>query len=165
MSATTTAIITEDPLYMTSYNIILPPTPTASDDECEEILKPHNKNRTSLADLIPIASAALKSKQDIHQQDSPLARALTKVKLGVQTRRLKEKYLSNEWIRLALNIPVDESTINTNHSSKGRRTREIVRWYEWKYKKITLSLNELESIVDELRTQKLSRLQEKQQIY
>ncbi|EIE88113.1 hypothetical protein RO3G_12824 [Rhizopus delemar RA 99-880] len=29
MSATTTTIITEDTLYMTSYNIILPPTPTA----------------------------------------------------------------------------------------------------------------------------------------
>ncbi|KAG1439367.1 hypothetical protein G6F56_012320 [Rhizopus delemar] len=146
-------------LYPTSYNIVLPPTPTSSDDEFEQVKQ---QNRTSLADLIPIASAALKSKQNIQQQESPLARALTKVKLGVQTRRLKERYLSNEWIRLALNAPVDESGINKNVVSHHQRTKEIARWYEWKYKKITLSLNELESIVDELRNQKLSRFQQQQ---
>ncbi|CAO3700958.1 unnamed protein product [Rhizopus stolonifer] len=149
---------TECMLYPASYNIVLPPTPISSDDESEQVKQ---QNRTSLADLIPIASAALKSKQNIQQQESPLARALTKVKLGVQTRRLKERYLSNEWIRLALNAPVDESVINKNVVTH-QRTKEIARWYEWKYKKITLSLNELESIVDELRNQKLLRFQQQQ---
>ena len=140
-------------IYPTTYNIVLPPTPTSSDDEFDNDIK-----RTSLADLIPIASAALRAKQQEQQQESPLARALTKVKIGVQTQRLKEKYLSNEWIRLALNIPVDESTINdTTICAVRKRTKEIVRWYEWKYKKLRLSIQELESIVDELRKQRLRR--------
>ncbi|KAI8058959.1 uncharacterized protein B0P05DRAFT_559180 [Gilbertella persicaria] len=149
----------------------LPPTPTASDDEIEEIkrksIKLARRGTVSLADLIPVASAALKAKQRIHStqepQDSILARALTKVKIGVQTHRLKEKYLTNEWKRLALGAPVDETTINLGTEEvKTNRTKEIVRWYEHKLKKNTLTLEELEQRVDELRRQKLLIQQQKE---
>ncbi|KAI8328482.1 hypothetical protein BC941DRAFT_444756 [Chlamydoabsidia padenii] len=96
----------------------------------------------SLSDLIPGAAEALRTRQHLQQTTSnndtltlfhdssstsslcnnqpvtnatPFARALTKVKLQVQTKRLKERYLSHEWIRLALGLPVDLSRINLHH--------------------------------------------------
>ena len=152
----------------------LPPTPTASDDEeeaeqqqqqkllKEKSIKLQRRETVSLADLIPVASAALRAKHRQSMaaqssiQDSALARALTKVKIGVQTHRLKERYLFNEWIRLALAAPVDESTINNaKRTLSTNRTMEIVKWYEHKFKRTTLSLDELENRVDCLRRQKL----------
>ncbi|ORZ24037.1 hypothetical protein BCR42DRAFT_402118 [Absidia repens] len=66
-----------------------------------------------------------------HQQQSttnstPFARALTKVKLQVQTKRLKERYLSHEWIRLALGLPVDLSRINLHHCYYSREQADNV---------------------------------------
>lgn len=168
----------------TNINIVLPPTPTASDDEQEEKdavkqmtqIKLARRGTVSLADLIPVASAALKAKQRLSMQqeqlnnppstqDSPLARALTKVKIGVQTHRIKEKYLTNEWIRLALAAPIDESTINRNVLVyKTNRTKEIVKWYEYKFKRLVLSLEELEKKVDELRQQRLLLVQRRPSI-
>ncbi|KAI8371918.1 hypothetical protein BD560DRAFT_423570 [Blakeslea trispora] len=160
------------------FRFDLPPTPTASDDEIEQIkkkgIKLARRGTVSLADLIPVASAALKAKQRLanpdsqqsvqEPQDSLLARALTKVKIGVQTHRLKEKYLTNEWKRLALSAPVDDTTINLGlEEVKTNRTKEIVKWYEHKLKKVTLSLAELEQRVDELRKQKLLAQQLKEQ--
>ncbi|OBZ82221.1 hypothetical protein A0J61_09730 [Choanephora cucurbitarum] len=158
------------------FRFDLPPTPTASDDEIEQIKKKSVKlarrGTVSLADLIPVASAALKAKQRLanfeskqqEPQNSILARALTKVKIGVQTHRLKERYLTNEWKRLALSAPVDDTTINLGlEEVKTNRTKEIVRWYEHKLKKATLSLDELEQRVDELRKQKLILQQQKEQ--
>ncbi|KAG2219370.1 hypothetical protein INT45_006078 [Circinella minor] len=93
---------------------------------------------TTLSDLIPAATAALKASQqlkketersiteegqDQYQQQegtseqvlgSTFARALAKVRVQVQTKRLKEKYLTLEWVRLALALPVDESIINNS---------------------------------------------------
>ncbi|KAL0141259.1 hypothetical protein V8B55DRAFT_1487426 [Mucor lusitanicus] len=157
----------------------LPPTPTASDDEIdleeeqkllrEKSIKLQRRGTVSLADLIPVASAALRAKHRQSMmaaqptQDSALARALTKVKIGVQTHRLKERYLLNEWIRLALAAPVDESTINSaKRVLQTNRTMEIVRWYEHKFKRATLSLGELEKRVDGLRQQKLLVQQQQQ---
>lgn len=168
----------------TNINIVLPPTPTASDDEQEEKdavkqmtqIKLARRGTVSLADLIPVASAALKAKQRLSMQqeqlnnppstqDSPLARALTKVKIGVQTHRIKERYLTNEWIRLALAAPIDESTINRNVLVyKTNRTKEIVKWYEYKFKRLVLSLEELEKRVDELRQQRLLLVQRRPSI-
>ncbi|KAI7886733.1 hypothetical protein K492DRAFT_175976 [Lichtheimia hyalospora FSU 10163] len=70
---------------------------------------------TTLSDLIPAATAALREQQaaeDTSTETTPLARALTKVKLQIQSKRLKERYLGHEWIRLALDLPVDECMIN-----------------------------------------------------
>lgn len=70
---------------------------------------------TTLSDLIPAATAALREQQaaeDTSAETTPLARALTKVKLQIQSKRLKERYLGHEWIRLALDLPVDECMIN-----------------------------------------------------
>ncbi|CEP18591.1 hypothetical protein [Parasitella parasitica] len=170
-------------------NIVhLPPTPTASDNEEEEAeeeeeeekalqqhkllrektIKMQRRGTVSLRELIPVASAALRAKHRAAMaaqssiQDSPLARALTKVKIGVQTSRLKEKYLLNEWIRLALAAPVDESTINTaSRAFQRNRTMEIVKWFELKFSRISLSLDELEQRVDSLRRQKLLVQQQK----
>ncbi|KAG0164948.1 hypothetical protein DFQ30_009166 [Apophysomyces sp. BC1015] len=126
---------------------------------------------TSLADLIPAATAALKATRK-HQQDesnlnTAFARALAKVKVQIQTRRLKEKYLAHEWIRLALGLPVDESKINTFVSDEKRavlkkpdgRTGEIATWYEWRFNKINLTLEEIETKVDRLRQKKLQHIQ------
>ncbi|KAK4513280.1 uncharacterized protein ATC70_011848 [Mucor velutinosus] len=164
-----------------NINVVqLPPTPTASDDEIEaeeeqkllkeKSIKLQRRGTVSLADLIPVASAALRAKHRQSMmaaqptQDSALARALTKVKIGVQTHRLKERYLLNEWIRLALAAPVDESTINSSKRVlRTNRTLEIVKWYEHKFKRATLSLDELEKRVDGLRQQKLLVQQQQQQ--
>ncbi|KAG2197407.1 hypothetical protein INT47_005660 [Mucor saturninus] len=151
--------------------VLLPPTPITSDDEEEGVdtvksIKLARRGTVSLVDLIPVASAALRAKHRLSSsqtnnppstQDSPLARALTKVKIGVQTHRLKERYLTNEWIRLALAAPLDESTINTDNMGRisVSRTREIVKWYEYKFKRSSLSLQTLEENVDALRRQKL----------
>lgn len=163
------------PEQESNNNVVqLPPTPTASDDEeeaeqqhqqkllKEKSIKLQRRETVSLADLIPVASAALRAKHrqsmaaQSSTQDSALARALTKVKIGVQTHRLKERYLFNEWIRLALAAPVDESTINSaKRVLSTNRTMEIVKWYEHKFKRATLSLDELENRVDCLRRQKL----------
>ncbi|KAI7898280.1 uncharacterized protein BX663DRAFT_263142 [Cokeromyces recurvatus] len=135
------------------HSISLPPTPIASDDEEEH----HSQKTVSLADLIPIASAALlKNKQTIQQEDSSLARALTRVKIGLQTHRLKESYLTKEWIRLALAMPVNASMINTEKKGQisRKRTKEISTWFEHKLKKRILTLDELEKKVDELRRQR-----------
>jgi glutaredoxin len=151
-------------------NVVLPPTPSTSDDEKEQkknelkALKLSRRGTVSLVDLIPVASAALRDKHRLslynppstQQQESPLARALTKMKIGVTTHRIKTKYLTNEWIRLALAVPLDESTINSNtRVLKCKRTKEIVKWYEFKFKRCDLSLEQLEQRVDELRRQKL----------
>ncbi|KAI9323768.1 hypothetical protein BX666DRAFT_1890268 [Dichotomocladium elegans] len=80
---------------------------------------------TTLSDLIPLATVALKEQQKLEEREekennedpskqqqyqaTPLARALTKVKVQIQSKRLKERYLGHEWIRLALDLPVDES--------------------------------------------------------
>ncbi|KAI9278800.1 hypothetical protein BDA99DRAFT_493173 [Phascolomyces articulosus] len=84
---------------------------------------------TTLSDLIPAATAALKASQQLKKEQerqvedqepdavmgsSALSRALTKVRIQVQTKRLKEKYLTYEWVRLALSLPVDESIINNS---------------------------------------------------
>lgn len=99
----------------------------------------------SLSDLIPAAAEALRTRHHLQRSatttscssdtpyvsvstpssslnsqqpatnTSPFARALTKVKLQVQTKRLKERYLGHEWIRLALGLPVDLSRINLHH--------------------------------------------------
>ncbi|KAI7859589.1 hypothetical protein BDC45DRAFT_219453 [Circinella umbellata] len=93
---------------------------------------------TTLSDLIPAATAALKASQqlkketdrsiaeegqDQYQQQngtgeqvlgSTFARALAKVRVQVKTKQLKEKYLTLEWVRLALALPVDESIINNS---------------------------------------------------
>lgn len=147
--------------------VLLPPTPIPSDDEEEEEemkknIKLARRGTVSLADLIPVAAALrakhrLSVKENPIIQDSALARALTKVKIGVQTHRIKERYLTNEWIRLALAVPLDESTINTNNMGRisMSRTREIVKWYEYKFKKLSISLQTLEENVDALRRQKL----------
>lgn len=149
--------------------VLLPPTPITSDDEDNDnISKPirlARRGTVSLVDLIPVASAALRAKHRLSSaqvnnppstQDSPLARALTKVKIGVQTHRIKERYLTNEWIRLALAAPLDETTINTNSTLINmNRTKEIVKWYEYKFKRTRISLQELEETVDSLRRQKL----------
>lgn len=161
---TPTQIITET----TQENVVLPPTPTPSDDE-EDIkqksIKLQRRGTVSLADWIPVASAALRAKSNTSTQDSPLARALTKVKIGVQTHRLKERYLKNEWIRLALAAPVDETTINSSmHILKTSRTKEIALWYEYKFKRLTLTLEELEKKVDELRQRRLLLVQHQQSI-
>ncbi|GAA5812773.1 hypothetical protein MFLAVUS_006231 [Mucor flavus] len=154
-------------------DIVLPLTPNPSDDE--EDIKPMKlvrRGTVSLADLIPVASAALKAKHrlSIQQQqqnnapstqDSPLARALTKVRIGVQTHRIKERYLTNEWVRLALQVPVDDSTINSPLRIKNmNRTKGIVAWYEYKFKRVTLSLQQVEERVDLLRRQKLLYIQQ-----
>lgn len=156
-----------------AINVVLPPTPSTSDDEQETtvptIKRLSRRDSVSLADLIPVASAALRAKHRLSlqqqqqgnnppsTQETPLARALTKMKIGVTTHRIKIKYLTNEWIRLALAVPVDETTINSNVrlQHKTRRTREIVKWYEYKFKRCQLNLEELEQKVDELRRQKL----------
>ncbi|KAL9545555.1 hypothetical protein MBANPS3_007090 [Mucor bainieri] len=169
------------PEQESNTNVVqLPPTPTASDDEIEleeeqkllreKSIKLQRRGTVSLADLIPVASAALRAKHRQSMmaaqptQDSALARALTKVKIGVQTHRFKERYLLNEWIRLALAAPVDESTINSaKRVLRTNRTMEIVRWYEHKFKRATLSLDELEKRVDGLRQQKLLVQQQQQQ--
>jgi hypothetical protein len=157
-----TRIITTE---TTQDTLLLPPTPTASDDEediKQKTIKLQRRGTVSLADLIPVASAALRAKSTTSTQDSPLARALTKVKIGVQTHRLKERYLRNEWIRLALASPVDETTINNNmRVIKTSRTKEIALWYEHKFKRLTLTLEELEKKVDELRRQRLLLLHQK----
>ncbi|KAI9499384.1 hypothetical protein BDB00DRAFT_796639 [Zychaea mexicana] len=85
---------------------------------------------TTLSDLIPAATAALKASQQLKESEkkqqqqqqqqqeetevagTTFARALAKVRIQVKTQRLKEKYLTHEWIRLALGLPVDESIIN-----------------------------------------------------
>ena len=184
---------------------------------------------TTLSDLIPAATAVLKASQQLkketerpiteegqeqYQQQrqhdgtgeqvlgSTFARALAKVRVQVQTKRLKEKYLTLEWVRLALALPVDESIINNSKhplppmkkkyvdpeqllqeqqqrtritreerdddgnitrmialkSLKGR-TGEIATWYEWKFDKSKLTIEQVESKVDRLRT----RIQEKKQ--
>lgn len=126
---------------------------------------------TSLSDLIPVATAALKessSSFDV-QEDTPFARALAKVRVQIQTRRLKEKYLGHEWIRLALGLPVDESFINdpkhylSNNRQKkiqlNGRTGEIATWYEWRFNKKAFSMDEIESKVDRLRKMKLQHRQ------
>lgn len=153
-------------LYETDQRIQLPPTPTSSDDEQEH---PPAKDpvrlarRQTLADLIPAASAALRERSRLNNeptQNSPLARALTKVKIGVQTHRIKERFLTNEWIRLALSTPLDDSTINSTHRVLNKsRTKEIVAWYEWKNKRVKLSIDELEKKVDALRRKKLVQQQ------
>ncbi|CAO3657590.1 unnamed protein product [Mucor hiemalis] len=174
------ALLKKESNITTNINIVLPPTPTASDDEQEEKdavkkmtqIKLARRGTVSLADLIPVASAALKAKHRLSMQqeqlnnppptqDSPLARALTKVRIGVQTHRIKERYLTNEWIRLALAAPIDESTINRNVLVyKVNRTKEIVKWYEHKFKRLVLTLEELEKRVDELRQQRLLLVQQ-----
>ncbi|KAI8140777.1 hypothetical protein BJV82DRAFT_190066 [Fennellomyces sp. T-0311] len=133
---------------------------------------------TTLSDLIPAATAALKASNELKQaEDEPptvtttFARALTKVRMQVQTKRLKEKYLSHEWIRLALGLPVDESIINNTKypsppmkkktksnsirmvalKSLEGRTGEIATWYEWKFDKSKFTVEEIESKVDRLR--------------
>ncbi|KAI8981797.1 hypothetical protein BDF20DRAFT_863317 [Mycotypha africana] len=99
-------------------SILLPISGTKMAQEIiQKNIKLQRRGTVSLADLIPMASAALRAKQCLlddsqQQQSSTLARALTKVKLGLQSHRLKEKYLMNEWKRLAFGLPVDESTIN-----------------------------------------------------
>ncbi|KAI8646291.1 hypothetical protein BD408DRAFT_410513 [Parasitella parasitica] len=162
-------------------NIVqLPPTPTASDneDEVEEkatqqhkllkekMVQLQRRGTVSLGELIPAASAVLVAKHRVGLagqpsiQDSCLARALTKARIGIQTHRLKEKYLLNEWIRLSLATPIDESMINNAKRVVQRnRTKEIVKWFEQKFKKISLSLDELEQRVDSLRRQKLVQQQ------
>jgi hypothetical protein len=161
---TPTRIITKT----TQDTVVLPPTPTASDDEediRQKTIKLQRRGTVSLADLIPVASAALRARSTTSTQDSPLARALTKVKIGVQTHRLKERILRNEWIRLALATPVDEATVNNYmRISKTNRTKEIVLWYEYKFKRLTLTLEELEKKVDELRRQRLLLVQYQQSI-
>ncbi|KAG2229908.1 hypothetical protein INT48_008283 [Thamnidium elegans] len=93
--------------------------------------------------------------------NSPLARALTKVRVGVQTHRIKERYLTNEWARLVLQVPVDDSTINSPLRIKNmNRTKGIVAWYEYKFKRVSLSLQEIEEKVDLLRRQKLLYIQQ-----
>ena len=179
---------------VSKMDVILPPTPTPSDDEVDEVDEEEEENdpaiemtqriipaqvklarrgTVSLADLIPVASAALRTKHRLSMQqqqlnnppstqDSPLARALTKVKVGLQTHRIKERFLLNEWIRLALAAPLDESTINSNVRvvKKLNRTRDIVAWYEYKFKRTSLTLEQLESKVDELRRKKLLLVQQ-----
>lgn len=173
---------------------ILPPTPNASDEEIDDeeqqqqilkqkTIKLQRRGTVSLADLIPLATAAHKAKHrtsilyntNEENNNSTLARALTKVKLGLQTHKLKEKYLTNEWIRLALAIPLDESTINVHNIripnkqhqqinyKKNNRTKEITKWYEHKYKRTVLPLNELEARVDTLRQQRLIYVQQQQE--
>lgn len=91
------------------------------------------------------------------KQNTPFARALAKVRVQVQTRRLKEKYLAVEWIRLALNLPVDESVINSVPDMKRERSRtgEIATWYEWKFDKSKFTMEEVETKVDRLRRIKI----------
>lgn len=166
---TSIPLLDED-LLREENKVLLPPTPITSDDEEDFIIlnkpmKLARRGTVSLVDLIPAASAALRAKHRLSSaqvnnppstQDSPLARALTKVKIGVQTHRLKEKYLTNEWIRLALAAPLDESTINTLTTEFSMsRTKEIVKWYEYKFKRTKISLQDLEKTVDSLRRQKL----------
>lgn len=171
-------------------NTILPPTPNASDEEIEEedveilkqkSIKLQRRGTVSLADLIPLATAAHKAKHissvlysDSNENNSTFARALTKVKLGLQTHKLKEKYLTNEWIRLALAVPLDESNINVHINiqakntqidyKKNNRTKEIVKWFEHKNKRTVLPLNELEAEVDTLRQRKLIHVQQQQEL-
>lgn len=150
----------------------LPPTPIPSDDENDRMIsikrdKIQRRATISLSDLIPVASAALKEKQLLRKkeevQNSPLARALTKVKIGLQTHRIKERFLVNEWIRLALSLPVNETIINSNVTNRNKtRTKEIVSWYDHKYKNTVLSLAEIDRRVQFLRQLKLHIQKEEQ---
>ncbi|KAI8073119.1 hypothetical protein BC940DRAFT_290573 [Gongronella butleri] len=70
----------------------------------------------SLADTVLIAQGQRGASHDAPSTTS-FGRALTKVKLQIQTKRLKEKYLGHEWIRLALRLPVDTSHIDRRPSS------------------------------------------------
>lgn len=145
----------------------------------QKTIKLQRRGTVSLADLIPLATATHKAKHrtsvlynDNENKNSPLARALTKVKIGLQTHKLKEKYLTSEWIRLALAVPLDESTINIHlinnkekiNYKKNNRTKEIVKWYEHKYKRTVLPLSDLETRVDALRQQKLIYTQQHQEL-
>lgn len=143
---------------------------------------------TALSDLIPVATAALKASSEAaaaeqeqeatdntSRSSSSFARALTKVKLQIQSRRLKEKYLGHEWIRLALGLPVDEKIINSNQPRGNGdhlvvvkkclegRTGEIATWYEWKFDKSKFTVEEVESKVDRLRKKRLQIQQEQQE--
>lgn len=145
----------------------------------QKSIKLQRRGTVSLADLIPLATATHKAKHrtsvlynNNSEANSPLARALTKVKIGLQTHKLKEKYLTSEWIRLALAVPLDESTINIHLTNtkdkhidfkKNNRTKEIVKWYEHKYKRSVIALSDLEVRVDHLRQQKLIYLQQLQE--
>ncbi|KAI8374366.1 uncharacterized protein BYT42DRAFT_576112 [Radiomyces spectabilis] len=145
-------------------------------------------NSTSLADLIPAATAAMRASSEYKRRQEPdpeaslntaFARALAKVKVQVQTKRLKEKYLAHEWIRLALGLPVDESKINQNpngfitaddvqstlstpriaYKNLDGRTGEIATWYEWKINKSRFTVDEVERKVDRLRQKKFAHHQ------
>ncbi|KAF7726579.1 hypothetical protein EC973_008624 [Apophysomyces ossiformis] len=155
----------------------LPPTPPPDNVQPALIDNMNKESRTtrcastSLADLIPAATAALRATRAQNQYSQPdestlntaFARALAKVKVQIQTRRLKEKYLAHEWIRLALGLPVDESKINTFVRDEEKtmlrksdgRTGEIATWYEWRFNKVKFTLEEIETKVDRLRQKKL----------
>ncbi|KAI9030039.1 hypothetical protein CLU79DRAFT_421378 [Phycomyces nitens] len=165
---------------------VLPPTPT---DNPLLVVQKQNTHRnhlqttlrsldcpsTSLADLIPVATAALKATKNAYDQNidtddssayTSFASIVAKVKVQVMTRRLKEKYLGLEWIRLALQLPVDESTIN-NQSIRDKvvwtllnkrldnRTGEIATWYEWKFNKAKFTIEQVQDKVDRLRQRKV----------
>ncbi|KAI9303980.1 hypothetical protein BJ944DRAFT_288985 [Cunninghamella echinulata] len=127
------ACVLNQPLQQTINNntIEIPSTHLSIQDEPLATKTTLKRSGTSLSDLIPKAAAALKTQQLLRLQQqqqqtsfqdptlptptTTFGRALTKVKLQIQTKRLKERYLSHEWIRLALSLPVDTSHINLHH--------------------------------------------------
>ncbi|OAD68510.1 hypothetical protein PHYBLDRAFT_173500 [Phycomyces blakesleeanus NRRL 1555(-)] len=103
---------------------------------------------------------------DSNSTCTAFARAVAMVKVQVMTRRLKEKYLGHEWIRLALQLPVDESTINNQpirdevvwtllNKRLDNRTGEIATWYEWKFNKTKFTTEQVQEKVDRLRQRKI----------
>ncbi|KAI9361441.1 hypothetical protein BD770DRAFT_441452 [Pilaira anomala] len=149
-------------------DIMLPPTPNPSDDEDD--IKPTRlarRDTVSLSDLIPLASEALREKRRISllkeqqynppsDQDGPLCRAITKVKYGIKSQRIRERGLRNEWLTLALQLPVDYTTINSRfHIANISRTKEIRDYLGYKQNRASLSITELEERVIVLREQRL----------
>ncbi|OZJ03049.1 hypothetical protein BZG36_03706 [Bifiguratus adelaidae] len=62
----------------------------------------------------------------------------------LHSRRLKEIYLSREWIRLALALPIGTGGVYFG------RTKFIAQWYDWRAT-LTLPIDRVEAVVEQLR--------------
>ncbi|RUS16313.1 hypothetical protein BC937DRAFT_91366 [Endogone sp. FLAS-F59071] len=97
----------------------------------------------TLAFLIPAAAAALSA--NATYPSTAFGRALTRVRTQLYTKRLKEKYLGREWIRLALHLGIGEGGQSTG------RTKVIAEWYEWRFERLKIKVEEMEERVNRLR--------------
>ncbi|RUP48551.1 hypothetical protein BC936DRAFT_144415 [Jimgerdemannia flammicorona] len=101
----------------------------------------------SLSILIPAAAAALSANAVL--PSTAFGRALTKVRAQLYTKRLKEKYLGREWIRLALHLGIGEGGVTTG------RTKAIADWYEWRFERLKVKVDDMEERVSRLREQRI----------